>query len=155
MNKIFIPLIVLVVLAGAAFVVFRQSSTPIPVTGVPPTTSSTTPPTPTPTPVAKGIVTGKVLLGPTCPVERIPPDPNCAPRPYQTTIRIQPINPSAPYMNISTDASGVFSISLDPGTYMFKPQGGASMPPTCRETQVVVSGGHAQTVNLDCDTGIR
>lgn len=29
-------------------------------------------------------VRGAVVLGPTCPAERIPPDPTCAPKPYAT-----------------------------------------------------------------------
>src|ERR1035437_9718286 len=33
-------------------------------------------------------ISGTVLLGPTCPVERIPPDPQCAPKPYSTSINI-------------------------------------------------------------------
>src|SRR5271169_551088 len=36
----------------------------------------------------EGTVEGSVMLGPTCPVERIPPDPACAPRPYQTRITV-------------------------------------------------------------------
>ncbi|HSD12348.1 MAG TPA: Gmad2 immunoglobulin-like domain-containing protein, partial [Patescibacteria group bacterium] len=33
-------------------------------------------------------VRGTVTIGPTCPVERIPPEPGCAPKPYATTLRI-------------------------------------------------------------------
>lgn len=111
--------------------------------------------TSTPPIVAKGTVTGQVLLGPTCAVERVPPDPLCADKPYQTTIQVQSINPSAPYTTISTDASGAFSVSLDPGTYIFTPQGGASRFPICSAAQVVVFAGQTQTIKLHCDTGIR
>jgi len=109
-----------------------------------------------PTPLAgTGTVSGSVLLGPTCPVERVPPDPQCAPKPYQTSIRVQSVHPSVPYTTISSDASGAFSISLYPGIYTFTPRGGNSMPPTCRAQQVTVEAGQTKHITLDCDTGIR
>ncbi len=112
-------------------------------------------PSPKPTQSNRGTITGTVLLGPTCPVMKNPPDPRCADRPYKTTIRIQPINPSAPYTSVSTDASGNYNISLDPGTYTLMPIGGNSMLPTCRPEQVTIVAGQAQKVPLYCDTGIR
>lgn len=115
---------------------------------------SSTPPSPAPG--GEGTVTGQVLLGPTCPVERIPPEPQCAPRPYATTIHVQSAeNPSTPYATISSNASGAFSVSLDPGVYTFTAQGSASMPPTCRPVQVTVVANIIATTTIDCDTGIR
>ena len=147
MKNIFIGVGVLVVITIIVLFVFQivyPSSwiTPIPPSGVPPS--------------AKGIVHGQVLLGPTCPVERNPPDPNCAPRPYQTSIRVQPVSPSSPYMTITTDASGTFTVSIDPGTYTLQPQSqNNSVYPRCTATEVTVVAGQTQNVNLDCDTGIR
>ncbi len=161
-NKVLIcGLVVIVIVAGGLWLLNAQGRSPQTVgtvstssSGTTASTSGTTPPTPQPILSQKGVVRGQVLLGPTCPVERNPPDPACAPKPYQTTIRIQPANPSAPYTTISTDASGSFSVSLDAGTYTFQPQGGNPLP-RCNEMQVEVSSGQSQTVNLDCDTGIR
>jgi len=163
MNKTLIAVIVVIVVIAGAIVVFgahdsrnpNVTQTPPVSSTTPPTATGTTPVQPPPTPQLKGTVKGAVLLGPTCPVERIPPDPACAPKQYQTTIRIQPINPSAPYTTISTDAKGTFSVSLNPGTYTLTPQGGGSMPPTCRALEVQISSGETKNINLDCDTGIR
>ena len=104
---------------------------------------------------AKGTITGTVLLGPTCPVERMPPDPGCADKPYQTTIRIQPLNSSAPHTTASSDASGAFSVSLAPGTYILSAGSATSMPPRCQPMQVTVTAGRTKTVTMECDTGIR
>src|SRR5258706_9652825 len=37
---------------------------------------------------SKSGITGRVTLSPTCPVETVPPDPKCAPKPYSTSIYI-------------------------------------------------------------------
>lgn len=137
----------------------RGSSTPVtPSTAVPAATSTAVTPEPiSPKPAAaKGVVSGSVLLSPICPVEHNPPDPRCAPKGYQTSIRIYPSSAAgALLMTISSDAAGAFKVSLGPGTYTFKPLGGMSMPPTCPSVQVTVSAGKSQTLNLSCDTGIR
>ncbi len=114
-----------------------------------------TPPSPAPAPSMQGTVRGTVMLGPTCPVEHYPPEPQCADKPYRTTIRVQPADSSIPYTTITSDANGAFSVSLDPGTYTFVPVGGNGMPPTCRPQQVAVAAGSSQSVSLTCDTGIR
>ncbi len=134
---------------GSSSVVIHANTT------VATTTTKSTPPEPLPTHTQKGVVEGKVLLSPTCPVERIPPDPACAPRAYQTTIQIEPTKPLGSSISISSDASGAFKVSLNPGTYTFKPEGGASMLPTCPAMSVSVLANQTQTINLDCDTGIR
>lgn len=102
-----------------------------------------------------GTVNGTVLLGPTCPVEHIPPEPQCADKPYQTSIRIYKGDSSALYRTISSSAQGKFSVQLAAGSYTFAPVGGGGMPPTCRSAIVSVATGHSQEIQLDCDTGIR
>ena len=137
MNKFLIGAVVIIVLiAGAIFFLFPKQGTPVA--------------------SVKGVVSGSVMLGPTCPVERNPPDPDCAPRPYQTTIDIQPANPSAPSITVPTDASGTFSVSLDPGTYTLhaESQNNSSLP-RCTDAQVNVDAGASQTTTINCDTGIR
>lgn len=101
------------------------------------------------------IVQGSVLLGPTCPVEQNPPQPGCAPKPYETTIKILPAGSLTPLATVSSNASGTFSVSLAPGTYTLQAQGGNGVPPTCRPLAVTVKAGAAQTVTIQCDTGIR
>ncbi len=163
MNKLAAIVVIIVIVAGGIFFVLQvQPQTTLPTTippvatGTPPTASGTTTPQPLPAPSAKGVVRGQVLLGPTCPVERVPPDPACAPKPYQTTIRIQPVNPSAAYMTISSDASGMFTTSLDLGSYTLQAQSANnSYYPHCSPVQVSVSAGQSQNVTINCDTGIR
>jgi hypothetical protein len=100
------------------------------------------------------IVEGIVLLGPICPVERIPPDPNCAPKPYQTSITISKNSePSKIILTIQSNASGTFNTSLPIGKYVFYPTGG-SVYPRCDEKLVDVIVG-INNITINCDTGIR
>lgn len=104
-----------------------------------------------------GIVRGEVLLGPTCPVERIPPDPACAPRPYKSTINIWNTYTGSNYRPVATDSFGKFKLSLAPGSYSLKvssPPNG-SLFPRCGELNIVVSAKRSQNISLNCDTGIR
>lgn len=114
------------------------------------TTSTTTPPT------NNSGVKGVVTLGPTCPVERIPPDPTCAPKGYKTTIQVISVgNPnSTPFATTKTNASGEYSVSLPPGKYDLQPVGGNILP-RCETKEVTVVKNIVQEVNLTCDTGIR
>jgi len=110
----------------------------------------------TSTPAQKeGSVKGIVLLGPTCPVERIPPDPACAPKPYQTSIGISKnIETPELFLTIQSTASGTFIVSLPSGEYVFHPEGGSPFP-RCDEQLVEVSAGSVTTTIINCDTGIR
>jgi hypothetical protein len=102
-----------------------------------------------------GSVQGKVVLGPTCPVESIPPNPQCAPRPYQTSIAIsRNIETPQSFETIKSDSSGAFSVSLSPGEYLFYAQGGSPYP-RCNEQLVTVTAGQTSSVTIMCDTGIR
>jgi hypothetical protein len=108
-----------------------------------------------PTATSEGIVNGQVLLGPTCPVERIPPDPRCAPRPYATAIGISTnIETPSDFMTINSNASGTFSVSLPAGEYLFRPHGG-SVYPRCDESLVTIAAGVTTSTVISCDTGIR
>jgi hypothetical protein len=104
---------------------------------------------------ATGTVLGNVVLGPTCPVERIPPDPECAPRPYKTSVSIsRNIETPEGFKTIQTDASGTFSVSLPTGEYIFHPQGGSILP-WCNERLVEVGADETSDITISCDTGIR
>ena len=102
-----------------------------------------------------GKVHGQVLLGPICPVERIPPDPACAPKPYQTKIQIFAAKVTAhPYKVVLTDASGKFNFSIKPGSYGLHARGG-SLYPRCADLRIKVLAGKTLNVKMACDTGIR
>lgn len=103
---------------------------------------------------ASGGVIGAVQLGPTCPVERIPPEPQCAPRPYQTAIAILRAGSSSVLKTIESDADGRFKTDLGPGSYELRPKGGATLP-RCTPQTVEIQPQSFAYVALSCDTGIR
>ena len=103
-----------------------------------------------PTPGVRGTVT----LGPTCPVERTPPDPLCAPKPYETPIVISPVGSSVPFLIGNSDASGSFQFSLPEGKYTLA-AGGTKMLPRCSAVTVTVTASGYATADISCDTGIR
>lgn len=102
----------------------------------------------------KSGVSGTVVLGPTCPVERIPPDPQCAEKPYATVITVTRTGSSAPFVIGSSDASGVFRFSLPPGSYTLTASDG-KMLPRCSPIDVTVGANGYITTTISCDTGIR
>ncbi len=99
-------------------------------------------------------VRGTVWLGPTCPVERIPPDPACAEKPYATAIAVYRAGSSAPFVIGNSDASGAFEFSLPPDSYTLKASGG-TMLPRCTSTNITVTASEYATTTISCDTGIR
>lgn len=104
-----------------------------------------------------GTVIGRVILGPICPVERIPPDPACAPKPYKSTLTIWSTWTGSSYQPVRTDANGLFNLSLPPGAYSLavsRPSGG-SLFPRCTDLKISVAAKKTQNVTVNCDTGIR
>ncbi len=105
-------------------------------------------------PTSTSGVRGTVLLGPTCPVERIPPDPQCADRPYQTNISVHHTGSTSTFATGRSDATGAFEFSLPPGSYTLTASGG-TMLPRCNPTDVTVPANGYASTTISCDTGIR
>lgn len=99
-------------------------------------------------------VRGTVSLGPTCPVERMPPDPACAPKPYATAIVVYRTGSKSPHLIGNSNAAGAFEFSLPPGSYTLAAKGG-TMLPRCNETSVAIVPDEYTSVTISCDTGIR
>ncbi len=99
-------------------------------------------------------VHGVVSLGPTCPVERMPPDPLCADKPYATAIVVYRTGSKLPFVIGNSNANGAFTFSLPPGAYTLA-TGDGKMLPRCAETSVNVLLNAYATANISCDTGIR
>jgi hypothetical protein len=98
-------------------------------------------------------VEGVALIGPTCPVERDPPDPDCADRPLaHATIRAQ--RAADVVGNTKTDAQGRFRLPLEPGSYQLYTSGGIQPFGTPVATVRVVSNRFTR-VELRIDSGIR
>jgi hypothetical protein len=99
-------------------------------------------------------VRGTVSLGPTCPVMRDPPDPQCADRGYATTIVVRRTGSTSTFATGKSDASGAFTFSLPPGSYTLS-AGSGTMLPRCSPVEVTVSSTEYVTTTISCDTGIR
>jgi hypothetical protein len=99
-------------------------------------------------------IRGIVSLGPTCPVERIPPDPQCADKPYTTSVVISYADSKVPFIIGSSNTNGTFQFSVPAGKYTLI-AGGTKMLPRCTPVKVTVGSNGYVTANISCDTGIR
>ena len=104
-------------------------------------------------PATSGI-RGTVLLGPTCPVMKDPPDPQCADRPFATDLVIATPDGSRTITTFRSDAAGSFKVALQPGSYIIRGNISHTMP-TCDTDTFVVKAGTYTEVAVSCDSGIR
>ncbi|MGZ3587549.1 MAG: hypothetical protein ACXVAE_00605 [Candidatus Limnocylindrales bacterium] len=101
-------------------------------------------------------IAGRVLAGPTCPVERIPPDPACAPRGLIGAIIVITDAHGVEVARVTSTADATYAANLPPGDYILKPQPFSGLMGTARAQAVeVVDGLPGPTVDLTYDTGIR
>jgi hypothetical protein len=99
-------------------------------------------------------VEGDVVIGPTCPVERIPPDPSCDPKPYPTTLILSSTQKGKNGgVLLKTDAQGHFSTNLAPGVYTIKAQS-ETLPRLDTITFTLAPHQHLSLL-LSFDSGIR
>jgi len=101
----------------------------------------------------KSGIHGVVTIGPSCPVERMPPDPKCADRPQAATFSID--TPAGAHVaDVSSGADGEFTMRLPADTYVISLRGTAAMPTMAAQT-FVVSGNKYTELVLKLDSGIR
>jgi len=100
-------------------------------------------------------VRGLVLAGPVCPVERIPPDPGCAPRPVEGAVLIVRGADGAEAGRAQTDGRGFFELPLDPGSYTLEPQPVEGLMATAAPLSFTVEDGASTPLTVEYDTGIR
>ena len=106
-------------------------------------------------PTASG-VRGSVHAGPTCPVERIPPDPNCAERPVVGAVLVVRDAAGTEVARLTSGAGGAFAIDLAPGAYHLIPQAVAGLMGTPAPIGFTVDAGQPPAVvQVSYDTGIR
>ena len=110
-------------------------------------------PAPSPPPGTGLAIT--VAAGPVCPVEQIPPDPACAPRPVAGAKILIKAGDDTIVATLETDANGAASVDLFPGTYAVEPQPAAGLMGTAAAQEVTVVDGTLTPVLLAYDTGIR
>ena len=101
-------------------------------------------------------IKGTVSAGPTCPVERTPPDPACADKPVSTNVWISRKS-SYPQVMATTnsDEKGMFQISLPPGDYIIQAGSSGTPYPRCPNSSATVSPTGYTAITVSCDTGIR
>jgi hypothetical protein len=102
-------------------------------------------------------MSGRVTSSPTCPVERYPPDPQCAPRGFRAQIRVRRASDRHLVRSFTTRSDGRFSISLRRGRYLVsaRPAAGGSLPRCPSAKAVRVTSGHVTHLAISCDSGIR
>ncbi|HEY4512024.1 MAG TPA: hypothetical protein VJH55_04270 [Candidatus Paceibacterota bacterium] len=101
-------------------------------------------------------IQGKVLLGPTCPVMRDPPDPQCADRAFETSLVLTTADGTKIVKLFNSDASGAFHISVAPGLYRISSAPGSPVMPSCSKSESVEVKINSYTETIVyCDSGIR
>jgi hypothetical protein len=107
-----------------------------------------------PAPAATGILIGKVVAGPTCPVQTA--EQPCPPRPVPNRLVLIETPGGTIVMRVTTDQQGQFRVTLAPGTYrVLVPQDGNVFPIQRTPQQATVVAGQSMTVLVELDTGIR
>lgn len=101
-------------------------------------------------------IRGTIMVGPTCPVERMPPDPKCADKPLKTNVSIyRASNTTKSIATLSSAADGTFEVSLPPGEYVVM-AGPYGVPmPRCSDTAATVGAMGYTQITVSCDSGIR
>jgi hypothetical protein len=107
-------------------------------------------------PRASGI-SGRIVAAPTCPVERVPPQPGCAPRALVATLLITPVGGSGSTKGVDSAGDGRFRVGLRAGTYTVTAlsEGRSPLPRPPSPRRVDVRAGRFTTVTITYDTGIR
>ena len=102
-------------------------------------------------------ISGRIVAGPTCPVESVPPAPGCAARPLRATLRIRRVGGAGRATTVRSAADGRFRVSLAAGTYVVAAlaRAGATLPRPPATRRVRVRVGRYTFVTITYDTGIR
>ena len=107
-----------------------------------------------------GILKGKILIGPICPVQKDPPDPACLPtkETYKAwATAVYTLNKKTKIAVLDPSLDGNYQLGLPAGNYIIDFEvarangvGGSNLPATVSITNL-----ETKTFNIDIDTGIR
>lgn len=103
-------------------------------------------------------IAGRAVAGPVCPVERVPPDPACAPRPVGGAVIVIRDAAGAEVTRATTAADGTFLVGAPGGgSWTVEPQPVAGLMGTAPAVVVQVPDAPSSWVLADVayDTGIR
>ena len=109
-----------------------------------------------PVPVSSG-VEGVVTIGPTCPVQRVLPDPDCIDRPYAGAVIVLLTQEDGREVTRATSgADGRYRIVAPLGVYTLKPLSPPGQPfPVAPSQRVIVPESGFVRVDVQYDSGIR
>lgn len=102
-----------------------------------------------------GIVAGRVLAGPTCPVQKDPPDPDCDDRPVEGAVLAVLSQTGAEVARATSNDNGYVEAVLEPGNYRFEPQPVEGLLGTAAPFELDLGPGDIIEVTILYDTGIR
>jgi hypothetical protein len=100
-------------------------------------------------------IAGIAVAGPVCPVETVPPDPGCAPRPVAGAVLVIRDGAGSEVARTTTEADGSFFVELPAGDYLVEPQPVEGLLGTAPALEVTVVDGIPAQVQIEYDTGIR
>jgi len=101
-------------------------------------------------------VGGRAVAGPVCPVERIPPDPACAPRPVVGAVLVIAASDGHEVTRATTGTDGRWTVTLAAGTYTLTPKAVRGLVGSAPPLQFTVSAtGSSVGLDVTYDTGIR
>lgn len=105
-----------------------------------------------------GYLEGKITIGPLCPVERNPPDPNCLPT--AETYKAWPIAVWTPgkiilAAQIETGISGTYKIALPAGSYVVDLERQSVIGARNLPANIDIRSGQTTVLDINIDTGIR
>ena len=98
-------------------------------------------------------IRGRAMIGPTCPVARIPPDPRCADKPLATKLSVLRASDRHRVASISSGKDGRFKVRVRPGRYYVRSS--KKGRPFARPVLVTVHAHRFTKVTLRFDSGIR
>ena len=93
--------------------------------------------------------------GPVCPVERVPPDPACAPKAVAGAVIVIRDAAGSEVARATLDATGTAFVELPAGGYVVEPQPVEGLMGTAAPASATVLDGAGTPVVLAYDTGIR
>lgn len=105
-------------------------------------------------PLTSGIQ-GRVWVGPTCPVERDPPEPGCEDKPLATRLVVMSPDLKRRITEFESAENGTFRVGVPPGDYAIRSASQNSTPPSCSTDTIRVAVNNYTEVRIDCDSGIR
>lgn len=110
--------------------------------------------------LGEGVLKGKITIGPLCPVETIPPQPQCLPtadtyKTWQTSV--WNLNETTKIVNITPDLSGNYQINLPVGEYVvdFENKIKLSIQNSNLPVKIKINNQDSTKLDINIDTGIR